>query len=702
MRPSAVHGPFAGRTWLVTSVPLPPSRVNVLAGLRSFEARMATLVPEQRERRGRRRRPAPPPRVSSLRRMRGTQSEADLREARSRPDSPASAYSEDQARCSTIASIDRILSSMHSLLDAGGGPEAPLPPPALPETIPEEPDVPPQPPLRQLPQLDSQMSLDEMFTEIETLYDSLRNQNAKGAGGAAGSEPYTSNVTQDPIGAESRLDRSAASHRARSVPADVQRSQSLTAGSRSRRGATLSPQVCRQGGARRSASARTCRPPAPLPPPAAEHEVQYDVPRWPQPVPVHVRGPSAPAALPSRPVTGRRSPPEEVVYDTPRPVGGRPPLPLPLEPALPPRAATLPSPPLPPPPPPPLLLETFSSLPGKQAAAVKPKPAIPVPRPPELPPHRQKRVRSPSARSRRSPSPSQGTPPVPAHGGAPESPRPAVPRRLDSTARLLEGLTAPLPPPRPESPAGHLSAARRRAVALLLDDQLLLPAAPSHDPAHGPPARRTPRLGRSATAAAGSAAHGRRRRLDTPPSEGERERSPAAVSRGTTAEQHSELCNGAPSAQQNCHDSDLDHPPTPPPRDAPPAATSSRGVSPSPNTTLNTTQDTIGSGSTLSPAPPISTVLETLTREAADNVRHLPTASAVQPPERPGPAPAGVVTPMEGKEDGQSPVSVSERAEKLRQQLAIRQPAADGAVHRSPGGSAREEGRRHGDHCAVM
>ncbi|KAF0302463.1 hypothetical protein FJT64_025419 [Amphibalanus amphitrite] len=690
MRPSAVHGPFAGRTWLVTSVPLPPSRVNVLAGLRSFEARMATLVPEQRERRGRRRRPAPPPRVSSLRRMRGTQSEADLREARSRPDSPASAYSEDQARCSTIASIDRILSSMHSLLDAGGGPEAALPPPALPETIPEEPDVPPQPPLRQLPQLDSQMSLDEMFTEIETLYDSLRNQNAKGGGGAAGSGD------SDGAGASG-----------------AQRSQSLTAGSRSGRGATLSPQVCRQGGARRSASARTCRPPAPLPPPAAEDEVQYDVPRWPQPVPVHVRGPSAPAALPSRPVAGRRSPPEEVVYDTPRPVGGRPPLPLPLEPALPPRAATLPSPPLPPPPPP-LLLETFSSLPGKQASAVKPKPAIPVPRPPDLPPHvktseiasgklvRQKRVRSPSARSRSSPSPSQGTPPVPAHGGAPESPRPAVPRRLDSTARLLEGLTAPLPPPRPESPAGHLSAARRRAVALLLDDQLLLPAAPSHDPAHGPPARRTPRLGRSATAAAGSAAHGRRRRLDTPPSEGERERSPATASRGVTPEQHSELCNGAPTAQQNCHDSDLDNPPTPPPRDAPPAATSSRGVSPSPNTTLNTTQDTIGSSSSLSPAPPISAVLETLTREAANNVRHLPTASAVQPPERPSPAEAGVVTPAEGQEDGQSPVYVSERAEKLRQQLAIRQPAADGAVHRSPGGSAREEGRRHGDHCAVM
>ncbi|XP_043220784.1 SH3 domain-containing protein C23A1.17-like [Amphibalanus amphitrite] len=393
MRPSAVHGPFAGRTWLVTSVPLPPSRVNVLAGLRSFEARMATLVPEQRERRGRRRRPAPPPRVSSLRRMRGTQSEADLREARSRPDSPASAYSEDQARCSTIASIDRILSSMHSLLD---------------------------------------------------------------------------------------------------------------------------------GGARRSASARTCRPPAPLPPPAAEDEVQYDVPRWPQPVPVHVRGPSAPAALPSRPVAGRRSPPEEVVYDTPRP--------------------------------------------------------------------RQKRVRSPSARSRRSPSPSQGTPPVPAHGGASESPRPAVPRRLDSTARLLE-------------------------------------------------------------------------------------------------------------AQQNCHDSYLDNPPTPPPRDAPPVATSSRGVSPSPNTTLDTTQDTIDSSSSLSPAPPISAVLETLTREAVNNG---PTSPAVQIPKRPGPAPAGVVTPAEGKEDGQLPVSVSERAEKLRQQLAIRQPAADGAVHCSPGGSAREEGRRHGDHCAVM
>ena len=962
--------------------------------------------------------------------MRGTQSEADLREERSRPDSPASAYSEDQARCSTIASIDRILSSMHSLQAelGAGGPDAPLPPPVMPETIPEEPDS-PQPPVRQLPQLDSQMSLDEMFTEIETLYDSLRNQNAKNTGGGSGAgagdggvgdgdggDPGVSVVgasgngvltethctdpggdcntmtdgppvpmlipqapaaqisdvrqPRDPSVIAVQLERSPASFRARSVPADVQRSRSLNIGPRSRRGVTLSPPVGRHGAPRRSVSTKTSRPPAPLPPPpaAADLESQYDVPRWPQPVPIravsiHVRGPSAPASSPAR--GGSDTGPQEVVYDTPRPVTGRQRLPLPAEPALPPRSAAPPTPPLPPPPPP-LLLETFNTLPAKPTVAVRPKPAVPVPKPPELPPppgsglsstgsgklvvplppkppvlpplnppgpvppkpclpvspisdnqesfkadnlvpqkpdtsevpvrdiheapmtdmsvpeeqdiplspesdnnppltsdlppkptvavppkpavpppgtvmvtdldevapllspplplppkpaslaipsqsspepahpaertsmesasplpppetempalertpspppvpqhrappdqvlleslllrpepppaslspkpetvsvtsklesaaamisdsrkrpplQRQKHTMAPSPR--RSPSPAHGSPPVPAHAGPPSSPRPAVPRRHESAARLLllESLTAPLPPPRPESPAGLLSAARRRAVALLLDDPLHLPTAPSHDPASGPPARRTPRLTRSATAAASysaGAGAGGRRRLDTPPGEGDEERALQEVRKGHSPDQHpSENCNGAammqpsycnggPPAPQSCNDSDtdLETAPAPPPRDN---LSDSRGMTPTPDTTLSVASDAASDG----PTPTMSAILEALTREAINSGVWPAAAPSVQPQKTPVPAATAVGSEAAAAEaaaavgDGAPPIPVSERAEKLQHQLAIKQPRTGGAVQRSPGGSAREEaGDKHGGPCRV-
>lgn len=542
MPPAGEHGPFLGRTWLVTSTPLPPSHVHVMAGLRSFEARRETAsqpaTPErQQQRRRRRNKPRPPPRSSSLRRMRGTVSETDLRGEDDRPASPAtSAYSEDQthycrtifedrptfstfyrppvcetieegelaplveagvgdsvvsvevqtetadndmvwesearvlseteessrtdtcedsARNTTIASIDRILSSMHSLQMAlettsEEGEPPPLPPPPS-GTDTDEMSL-PAAPHQSLPNAtpDTQMSLEDMFSEIENLYDSLKGNASEYATSVSG-DNVINHTTADPPSEPVYANVKLISRISDKVKEDARRPCKNDSIKLGRKHLNEQPKVpgkltsCHRGlsesdymacstpklhSKRLASHSSVPPPPTTAAPPAPEN--QYDVPR--------------------------RLGPIETVYDTPRVTPVRAAVDSSIgtddfsrQSA---RSETL--------------VERANELFGRSTAVLNP-------------------VEVSNTNMETGTNGGDGVHTAPTQSGSRDgNPAPAVQPHVSVTSSREASGALPVAV---RSATRTLSEARRRAVELVVGDQLQLPAVPTHDPASARPDR---------------------------------------------------------------------------------------------------------------------------------------------------------------------------------------------------------------------